>query len=955
MKTQYPQSNMSVCVAMLLTNLALPEWVTVVCNQPLSAHVVCVLPQPSNESSSVNTSRNDLFEQKLVVFNSSCILVQDKCFLFLWVTHENPSISREAHKRTDILIEKTNITNLNYFSTLFDAVWVRFPVIISLDLKFYTETCRLVESDMFMNRPSLYQFISYPFKDNSFKGLYITPQGPVSAHIGANLLKCEKAIISVLSICDQITDCPDDSVQDENACECLQAEGYKKVCKYLNHSNGVSTCSRFYIQKADGLCFKYSFAILSEKENTVYAVPEQKLETDLSVNIKAEISLQTATLFTHNNKGDREDFFCQESGKLPCSQSQQTCFHLHDVCYFKLLADKLYPCKTGQHLTNCNKFQCNMKFKCRDAYCIPWMYVCNGKWDCPFGLDEDPSCNLKRQCTNMFKCKQAGICIHLHDVCDDKGDCPLHDDEQLCQLERFNCPRTCQCLAFAMICFKVNTDHGFYFPFKLPWHAIFVEQCGVLFTKNILSSLEFISVLFLQNNNLTSFCDLHLRLQHAIVIDAGYNRHEVLTKNCFENLRSLKSIKFNSNNLSKIQPNAFNNLTTLLVLDLSENNLLDFDSDFLCGSFHVKIILLHTNSLANIKHSTLTGLRLLFISTTNSALCCGLPQNSTCQVNDQCHLSCSHLLVNTTGKVFFWLTFVAIFALNITSGLSQRRAFQNQKRKSTTPGHLQGAKAYCILVEFGNFNECIFALYFGALCVVDQIVGDAFAFYEEKWRTSIFCFCIFAVYIQHHIVSPNTMVVLSVSRLMVVMYPMNTKFKDAKFVQKLSVTANVFCVLAAALVISLAAGLNSKVLNKLCSSSSEFCDFTWVVVITRWVLISWQVVCLIVIIIVNIKMLTELEAARQKVQACKSQRKNTLPIGQCVTLVLSSVICWVPPCVTYFVCSLTENCSESVFLWTAVTMEPLNSIVVPQVLIIMNWKNAMQPKFIHQNKNDQQK
>ena len=32
---------------------------------------------------------------------------------------------------------------------------------------------------------------------------------------------------------------------------------------------------------------------------------------------------------------------------------------------------------------------CNMRFKCELAYCIPWNYVCNGRWDCPNGEDEN--------------------------------------------------------------------------------------------------------------------------------------------------------------------------------------------------------------------------------------------------------------------------------------------------------------------------------------------------------------------------------------------------------------------------------------------------------------------------------------------------------------------------------------------------------------------------------------
>ena len=46
------------------------------------------------------------------------------------------------------------------------------------------------------------------------------------------------------------------------------------------------------------------------------------------------------------------------------------------------------PCRNGGHLENCEKFECNVMFKCPNYYCVPWTYVCDGKWDCPYAEDE---------------------------------------------------------------------------------------------------------------------------------------------------------------------------------------------------------------------------------------------------------------------------------------------------------------------------------------------------------------------------------------------------------------------------------------------------------------------------------------------------------------------------------------------------------------------------------------
>ncbi len=83
---------------------------------------------------------------------------------------------------------------------------------------------------------------------------------------------------------------------------------------------------------------------------------------------------------------------------------------------------------------------------------MPWALLCDGKWDCPGGIDE-AACQ-ERNCAGQFKCKDSSICIWPERHCDSNNiiDCPLGDDESFCDLVSLRCPDDCSCLMYSLFC-----------------------------------------------------------------------------------------------------------------------------------------------------------------------------------------------------------------------------------------------------------------------------------------------------------------------------------------------------------------------------------------------------------------------------------------------------------------------------------------------------------------------
>ena len=136
-------------------------------------------------------------------------------------------------------------------------------------------------------------------------------------------------------------------------------------------------------------------------------------------------------------------FLCNHPAKLPCKYGHSRCYNITDICNFELFQDKyLIQCRNGVHLQRCQNFECNVKYKCPNNYCIPWIYVCDGKWDCPEGHDESKLnvCSREGSCRQKYKCRNANqMCIHLGDVCDGQNECPAKDDELHCELKEDLC------------------------------------------------------------------------------------------------------------------------------------------------------------------------------------------------------------------------------------------------------------------------------------------------------------------------------------------------------------------------------------------------------------------------------------------------------------------------------------------------------------------------------------
>ncbi len=160
-----------------------------------------------------------------------------------------------------------------------------------------------------------------------------------------------------------------------------------------------------------------------------------------------------------------------------------------------------------------------------------------------------------------------------------------------------------------------------------------------------------------------------------------------------------------------------------------------------------------------------------FIDTTDYHVYCLAPVHSVCPANKPSYTSCSDLLPSIKMRMFFLLVSICIFCANVSSIFLHSFAKQ-----------LKRAHVYTVI--FVNSNNLLYCIYLLTIWTADVVLRGIFAVKDKEWRSSVLCFGASCVVLWFKMSSQYLLLLLSVSRLMVVIHPLNTKFKETEFILK---------------------------------------------------------------------------------------------------------------------------------------------------------------------------
>ena len=616
------------CTLMLLNNLKEPKWIPVLCDKKWLDYAIC-LKQESEPQDGMTSS---LVTEHITYCKRGLLQIDKNCYNFIW--NLSPKYCYTL-KNLEALSNNLKVVHhiISAMSPLF-----RIPAFILQD--------EVITIHRFFDR-LIYKKGNRSIEKSETGGYLVHRLGRIYPHFGINMFHCTKgAYILHESVCDDIIDCPNDS-SDEETCErkyiLNNADSNISVTLLRANNKAITACGSNYYLTNTGLCNKFSSHQFSK--NHSYTDDLNVLTCEKELNISDSFKSTPTSYnrptngekFYHiNSKHNTQEPSC-EPKKISCLESYSSCFEITDICIYKLNKyNQLTPCSNGGHLQSCAQFECNLMFKCPNSYCIPWEYVCDGKWDCPFAHDESSNtiCNNKEVCRNMYKCRFESIrCINIGNVCDNIFDCPKKDDEMFCDLKLVHCPLECTCLLYAITCIKTTTPifrqrHVSRF-LSVSITNSFIDYSKVYYFENA-------QFLLLHNNKISVICPV-LHLKYLVVLQIQSNHLIDIHKNCFKESPLLKNINLDKNQIVFLKTYAFHNLEFLQILNLANNPLTNIPFKCFSNLIHLKI--LNITDFNKIYPDTFGNTWVKIIISNNFKISCVAPHRSLCTSHPPWYIS----------------------------------------------------------------------------------------------------------------------------------------------------------------------------------------------------------------------------------------------------------------------------------------------------------------------------
>ncbi|CAL1283053.1 unnamed protein product [Larinioides sclopetarius] len=536
-------------------------------------------------------------------------------------------------------------------------------------------------------------------------------------------------------------------------------------------------------------------------------------------------------------------------------------------------------CRDVTHLRNCELFVCPKDYvKCPNAYCIPTTYICDGKWDCVGGADEEKCENYT--CPGQYKCFNKTSCVPLHKLCDGIKNCQEGDDELLCDL---GCPENCSCSGLYVSCQRLNAT-------VLP-------------------------------DNVTN---------EVRKLDFSHNRLD-LFRTDFSKYWALGELILQFNDITVLPREAFVYLKNMYKLDLSHNSLVYIEESAFAGLRNVRILILEDNpEITDVGPGAFDGLTAeggLALYSDSYTLCCmASPQVplENCMAPPDEISSCEDLLRHPAQRTFLWVIGIVGLLGNMFV-IFWRFTAKDAPRISST-----------LILSLGC-ADFLMGIYLIIIASVDVNYRGIYIKNSERWKRSALCkTCGFLSTVSSE-VSVFTLAFITIDRLITLCFPLSLKRFSLKLTYKLIITSWVLAATMAVIPLLVEpyfeGGFYARSGVCLALHITNDRPAGWEYSIAIFFCVNF--LAFVVIVSAYSYIYVNIRKSYKNMSRLMSRQSRTDKIGrQMALIVMTNSMCWFPIIIMTLLAVSGVHIPGEAFSWTAIFVLPLNSATNPLIYTI---------------------
>ena len=308
----------------------------------------------------------------------------------------------------------------------------------------------------------------------------------------------------------------------------------------------------------------------------------------------------------------------------------------------------------------------------------------------------------------------------------------------------------------------------------------------------------------------------------------------------------------------------------------------------------------------------------IFVKSSSCIFCC-FQMDVKCITAKNCALSCKRMLIDFSVAIVGIISSVLGILLNVTVLLIIRLGRHSK---------------YSVQFCFKSMSKYM-AVFHGINCLTIALITTAdihfsvdFAFVEYTWPQNSLCLSIYFFTLLNYVSSAFLVSCVALARLMIVYYPLNSKFMNKTFVNNLLLTS----VLIVTFLSTFLSHHRHKYLyqtkNRLCSPLDIEAAGNISLLISSILIISVGLISIFCVLIFYILLVIEL---KKPLRVGVEKLRKAVVVN--ILLACGSHLCtWVPMCIVLLLSLFSYDMSEKILVWTVVAITPINSFIYPILL-----------------------